>query len=113
MGDFSNSLKATPEHEILFADKQPAAFAHLSHPNVVHHRSNSSSHSRVKSARMSHARNSALKINKMAKGRSADDMMGQRADTSLDDVLGQAVVGVEMADRLKEVIRKFCKHQQM
>merc|ERR1719361_3337621 len=113
MGDFSNSLKATPEHESLFADKQPAAFAHQSHPKVVHHRSNSSSHSRVKSARMSHARNSALKINKMAKGRSADDMMGQRADTSLDDVLGQAVVGVEMADRLKEVIRKFCKHQQM
>jgi len=118
MSDVPKSLGATPENESLFGDNQPAAY---SSPHVVlmpsHHRSNSS-HSRVKSSRMSQARNTMLKMNKMSKGRSADDMMGQRADTllddvSFDDVLGQAVVGVEMADRLKEVIRKFCKHQQM
>ena len=43
-----------------------------------------------------------------------DDFKFENIDqVSFTDILRQVDVGVEMTDRLKEVIRKFCKHQQM
>lgn len=119
----TRSLPATPEN----GGVQLGAVAAFSQDSVlVSSHQSQRSHSRGKSARIygskEFSKDSVLRVNKMQKGRSADDMMGSLAhkkgqdllqDVSFDDVLGQAVVGVEMSDRLKEVIRKFCKHQQM
>jgi len=48
-------------------------------------------------------------------GTASTDEMKHEAidDVSFTDILRQVDVGVEMTDRLKEVVRKFCKHQQM
>mmetsp|Transcript_42023 Transcript_42023/g.37242 ORF Transcript_42023/g.37242 Transcript_42023/m.37242 type:complete len:729 (-) Transcript_42023:66-2252(-) len=44
----------------------------------------------------------------------ADEFKFENIDqVSFTNILRQVDVGVEMTDRLKEVIRKFCKHQQM